>query len=72
MGNIAACCGEGQREAYLSQDQDPALKIEKQKYESIREQYEKAGQGHVFTYFDELSAEEQAHLLSEAGQINPN
>ena len=43
MGNAAACCGQGQREAYLSQDQDPALKIDKQKYKSIREQYEKAG-----------------------------
>ena len=43
-----------------------------EKYKSVKEQFEDAGQGHVFEYFEDLSAEEQQNLLSEAEQINPN
>jgi hypothetical protein len=38
----------------------------------VKQQFELAGQGHVFEHFDELSAEEQQILMSEAEQIDPN
>ncbi len=36
----------------------------------IRSQFDEAGQGHVFGFFDELSAEEQAALIGEAEAID--
>lgn len=34
------------------------------------EQFQKAGQGHVFAFFDRLSAAEQQRLLAEAGEVD--
>ena len=38
--------------------------------DQIRSQFEQAGQGHVFRFFDEISPEEQACLVSEAETID--
>lgn len=37
----------------------------------LRERYEKAGQGHVLTYWDELKPEEKGHLYSQLHPIDP-
>ena len=34
------------------------------------ESYQRAGQGHVFAFFDQLSAEHQERLLADAGEID--
>lgn len=36
----------------------------------IIEKFQRAGQGHVFAFFDQLSADEQKRLLSEAAEID--
>lgn len=38
--------------------------------EKVRERFESAGQGHVFQYFDELSADEKEAFLNELDSIN--
>lgn len=37
----------------------------------LREKYEKAGQGHVFTYYDELKPEEKGTLYQQLLPIDP-
>lgn len=39
---------------------------------SIREQFEKAGQGHVFRFWDDLDDAERSQLLEDARQIDPD
>ncbi|KAF9426478.1 UDP-N-acetylglucosamine pyrophosphorylase [Podila epigama] len=38
--------------------------------QQIKERYNAAGQGHLLTYYDDLSAEEQAHLLEQLQELN--
>ncbi|OAX81019.1 hypothetical protein ACJ72_04647 [Emergomyces africanus] len=39
---------------------------------TLRHKYEKAGQGQVFTFFDELNATEKAHLFEQLSNFDPN
>lgn len=39
-------------------------------YQEIREKYENAGQGHVFTFFEQLSSIEQEAFLAQLSKIN--
>lgn len=41
-------------------------------YESLRERYRKAGQDHVFAFWDELSEDERSKLLAQLAQLDPN
>jgi UDP-N-acetylglucosamine/UDP-N-acetylgalactosamine diphosphorylase len=36
----------------------------------IIDSFQKAGQGHVFAFFDQLTSEGQSRLLAEAGEID--
>lgn len=38
--------------------------------DALRTQFEEAGQGHVFRFFDDLSPDQQAQLLQQAGDID--
>ncbi|GAA5886006.1 hypothetical protein JCM3774_002957 [Rhodotorula dairenensis] len=38
----------------------------------LREAYDRAGQGHVFTFWDQLTAQEQADLFRQLGSIDPD
>ncbi|KAK9739191.1 UDP-N-acetylglucosamine pyrophosphorylase, partial [Basidiobolus ranarum] len=40
--------------------------------QSLREFYNAAGQGHVFTFFDDLSTEEQQSLVAQLKDIDPS
>lgn len=40
------------------------------KYSVLKEAFERAGQGHVFAFYDRLSPEEQQRLLADAGEID--
>ncbi|KAF9915122.1 UDP-N-acetylglucosamine pyrophosphorylase [Lobosporangium transversale] len=39
-------------------------------YQQIKERYQAAGQGHLLTFYDDLSDEEQAHLLAQLQTLN--
>ncbi|KAF9358892.1 UDP-N-acetylglucosamine pyrophosphorylase [Mortierella sp. AD094] len=39
-------------------------------YQQIKERYQAAGQGHLLTYYDELSADEKSHLLAQLQSLN--
>ncbi|RRJ95998.1 UDPGP type 1 family protein [Opitutaceae bacterium TAV4] len=40
------------------------------KYSVLKEAFERAGQGHVFAFYDRLSADEQQRLIADAGEID--
>lgn len=39
-------------------------------YQGLQKKYENAGQGHVFTFFEQLSTEEQNHFLNQLTKID--
>lgn len=39
-------------------------------FQQIKERYQAAGQGHLLSYYDNLSAEEQTHLLQQLQGLN--
>lgn len=53
---------------FSSQSPSPSMSSS---YESLKAAYEAAGQGHVFTFWDTLSAADQESLLAQLSAIDP-
>lgn len=50
----------------------PPKEPEQQDLASLREKYEKANQGHVFHFYDELNAVEKASIYDQLSKIDPD
>ncbi|MCJ1476455.1 UDP-N-acetylglucosamine pyrophosphorylase [Lambiella insularis] len=50
----------------------PAKEPDEQDLKKLQEQYQKANQGHVFAFYDELSAVQKAGLYDQLSSIDPN
>lgn len=56
-----------------SKDDDiPAKEPAEQELKELREEYARAGQDHVFTFYDELSTAEKSTLFDRLSSINPD
>ncbi|EEH48228.1 UDP-N-acetylglucosamine diphosphorylase [Paracoccidioides brasiliensis Pb18] len=68
VSNIMDCLPIGESEREAAQPREPS----QEEINTLKRKYEEAGQGHVFTFFEELKSTEKARLFDQLSNFDPN